>query len=93
MALYSKFAYGSQFSGEKIDLKIRYLVAEILSTNGVLFFWGHPVYYVCYCLCPCISVYYCLCPSISVCYCLCPIYLLLLSLPCCLYVNYSTQDK
>ena len=31
MVLYSKFAYGSQFSGEKNDLKIGYLVAEILS--------------------------------------------------------------
>ena len=37
MVLYSKF--GSQFSGEKNDLKIRYLVAEILSKNGVSFFW------------------------------------------------------
>ena len=39
MVLYSKFAYGSQFSGEKNDLKIRYLVDEILSKNPVLFFW------------------------------------------------------
>ena len=40
---YSTQAYGSHFSGEKNGLKIRYLVAEILSKNGVLFFWGHPV--------------------------------------------------
>ena len=31
MVLYSKFAYKSQFSGEKNDLKIRYLVAEIFA--------------------------------------------------------------
>ena len=31
MVLYAKCAYGSQFSGEKNDLKIGYLVAEILS--------------------------------------------------------------
>ena len=43
MVLYSKCAYGSQFSGEKNDLKIRSLVAEILSKNPVLFFLGHPV--------------------------------------------------
>ena len=43
MELYSKFAYGSQFSGEKKDLKIRYLVAEILSKTPVLFFLGHSV--------------------------------------------------
>ena len=43
MVLYSKFAYGSQFSGEKNDLKIRYLVAEILSKHPVSFFLGHPV--------------------------------------------------
>ena len=30
--------YGSQFSGEKNCLKIRYLVAKILSKNGVLSF-------------------------------------------------------
>ena len=41
--LYSNFAYGSQFSGEKNYLKIQYLVAEILSEHGVLFFLGHPV--------------------------------------------------
>ena len=33
MVLYSKFSYGSQFSGEKNNLKIQYLVAEILSKN------------------------------------------------------------
>ena len=43
MVLYSKFAYGSQFSGEKNDLKIRYLVAKILSKSPVLFFLGNPV--------------------------------------------------
>ena len=43
MVLYSKWPYGSQFSGEKKDLKIRSLVAEILSKNPVLFFLGHPV--------------------------------------------------
>ena len=32
--LYSEFAYGSHFSEEKNDLKIRYLVAEILSKLG-----------------------------------------------------------
>ena len=35
MVLYSKCAYGSQFSGEKNDLKIGYLVAEILSKKAV----------------------------------------------------------
>ena len=40
---YSTRAYGSQFSGEKNGLKIRYLVAEILSKNPVSFFLGHPV--------------------------------------------------
>ena len=44
MVLYSKCAYGSQFSGEINDLKIRSLVAEILSKNPVSFFLGHPVY-------------------------------------------------
>ena len=39
MVLYSKFLYGSQFSGEKSDLKIRYLVTKILSERGVSFFW------------------------------------------------------
>ena len=38
MVLHSKFAYGSQFSGEKNDLKIRYLVAEILGKLGCSFF-------------------------------------------------------
>ena len=47
MVLYSKCAYGSQFSGEKNDLKIRSLVAEILSKNPVLFFLGHPVHIQC----------------------------------------------
>ena len=45
MVLYSKWPYGSQFSGEKNDLKIRSLVAEILSKNPVSFFLGHPVYW------------------------------------------------
>ena len=31
MFLYSEFAYGSQFSGNKNDLKIRCLVAEIFA--------------------------------------------------------------
>ena len=44
MVLYSKFAYGSQFSGEKSDMKIRYLVAEIFSKNRVSFSLGHPVH-------------------------------------------------
>ena len=44
MVLYSKFAYGFQFSGEKNYLEIGYLVAEILSKNPVSFFLGHPVY-------------------------------------------------
>ena len=43
MVLYSKFAYGSWFSGEKNDLKILHLVAEILGKNLVSFFLGHPV--------------------------------------------------
>ena len=43
MVLYSKLMYGSQFSGEKKRLKIRYLVAEILGKNEVLSFLGHPV--------------------------------------------------
>ena len=43
MVLYSKFAYGSQFSGEKNYLEIRYWVADILSKNPVSFFLGHPV--------------------------------------------------
>ena len=33
--LYSKCLYGSQFSGEKNDLKIGYLVDDILSKNPV----------------------------------------------------------
>ena len=40
MVLYSKFAYGSWFSGEKNDLKILHLVAEILGKNPVSFFWS-----------------------------------------------------
>ena len=40
---YSTRAYGSQFSGETNGLKIRYLVAEILSKKVVSFFLGHPV--------------------------------------------------
>ena len=37
MGLYLEFTYGSQFSGEKNDLKIRYLVAEIFAKqNGIL---------------------------------------------------------
>ena len=40
---YSTRAYGSQFLGEKNSLKIRYLVAEILSKNCGSFFSGHPV--------------------------------------------------
>ena len=43
MVLYSKCAYGSQFSGEKNNLKIQSFVAEILSKNPVSFFLGHPV--------------------------------------------------
>ena len=39
MVLYSKFAYGSQFSGEKNNLKIRYLVAEILIKQTCSFFY------------------------------------------------------
>ena len=40
MVLYSKFAYGSQFSGKKNYLKIRYLVAEILIKQTCLFFYA-----------------------------------------------------
>ena len=47
MVLYSKFAYGSWFSGEKNDLKILHLVAEIFGKNPVSFFLGHPVYFHC----------------------------------------------
>ena len=43
MVLYSKCAYGSQFLGEENNLRIRSLVAEILSKNPVSFFLGHPV--------------------------------------------------
>ena len=43
MVLYSKFPYGSQFSEEKNNLKIRYLVFEISSKIGVSIFLGHPV--------------------------------------------------
>ena len=32
---FAKFLYGSQFSGEKNNLKIRYVVAEIFSKNTV----------------------------------------------------------
>ena len=39
MVLYSKFAYGSQFSEEKNDLTILHLVAKILGKNPVSFFW------------------------------------------------------
>ena len=46
MVLYSKLMYGSQLSGEKNSLIIRYLVAEILSKHGVLFFLGHPVFFL-----------------------------------------------
>ena len=45
MVLYSKCLCESLFSGEKIDLKIRYLVAKILSKNGVSFFWD--TLYIC----------------------------------------------
>ena len=45
MVLYSKCVYGSQFSGEENDLKIRSLVAEISIKNPVSFFLGHPVYF------------------------------------------------
>ena len=38
-----QFAYGSQFSGEKIDLKIRYLAAEILRKKSSVIFLGHPL--------------------------------------------------
>ena len=44
MVLYSKFAYGSQFSEEKNDLTILHLVAKILGKNPVSFFLGRPVY-------------------------------------------------
>ena len=40
MVLYSKCAYGSQFLGEENNLRIRSLVAEILSKNPVSFFLG-----------------------------------------------------
>ena len=43
MVLYSKFAYGSQFSEEKNDLTILHLVAKILGKNPVSFFLGRPV--------------------------------------------------
>ena len=36
----TSFAYGSQLSGEKNDLKILHLVAEILGKNPVSFFWS-----------------------------------------------------
>ena len=39
MVLYTEFAYGSQFSGEKNYLKTLHLAAEILSKNPVSFFW------------------------------------------------------
>ena len=38
MVLYLKFAYGSWFSGEKNDLKILHLVAEILGKTQSHFF-------------------------------------------------------
>ena len=44
MVLYSKYAYGSQFSEEKNDLTILHLVAKILGKNPVSFFLGHTVY-------------------------------------------------
>ena len=37
MILYSKFAYRSQFFGEKNDLKILYLIAEILTLSLATF--------------------------------------------------------
>ena len=43
MVLYYKFLNWSQFSGEKINMKIGHLIAEILSKIGDLFFLGHPV--------------------------------------------------
>ena len=42
MVLYSKFAHGSQLSGEKKDLRIRYLVTEILSKKNSLILFGTP---------------------------------------------------
>ena len=48
MVLYSKCVYGSQFSGEENDLKIRSLVAEISIKNPVSFFLGHPVHLHCF---------------------------------------------
>ena len=45
MVLYSKCVYGSQFSGEENNLKIRSLVAEISIKNPVSFFLGHPVWF------------------------------------------------
>ena len=42
MVLYSKILYGSQFSGEKNDLKIRYLVAEKLSKKNSFILFGTP---------------------------------------------------
>ena len=44
MVLNSKFAYGSQLSGEKNDLRIRFLVAEISSKPSLIFF-GTPCTY------------------------------------------------
>ena len=43
MGLYSKLTYGSQFSEEKNELKIRYLVVEIFSKQSGSFFLIHPV--------------------------------------------------
>ena len=43
MVLYSKFAHGFQFLGEKNNLIIRYLVVEILSKLGGTYFLIHPV--------------------------------------------------
>ena len=40
--LYSKFAYGSQFSEEKKHLKIGYLVTEIFRKKPSLFHFGPP---------------------------------------------------
>ena len=43
MVLYSKRVYGSQFSGEKIYLKIQYFVTNMLNKNEV-FFLGDTLY-------------------------------------------------
>ena len=47
LVLYSKFSYGSQFSEEKDDLEICFLIPEILTNPILAIFFKHPVVGIC----------------------------------------------